>query len=297
MGPKHPMNKAIFTPFAEQIEAETGGSLTIKQFAGGALNKVPPKQYSIMLNGVADVVFTLPGYTADAFPKTNIVGLPDVCSTAVECTEALGRARSVLEKEYDAKVIAIWANAPPVLITKNKPVTKLSDLKGMKIRVTSKGDVPFVEALGASAVAQPVSQINQNLANGVIDAIMIDPSAIRSFSLYEPANYVTTWFPGSGSALIMLMNKDVYDELSEEERAAVDKVSGAELSLGAARAYDAAADGGLAAALEAGNQLLEWEEDEREKIQGLIDAAMVDFAGQSVGDSTIGDIIKLMKGK
>lgn len=297
MGPNHPMNKGIFTPFAEQIEAETNGSLTIKQFAGGALNKVPPKQYSILLNGVADVIFTLPGYTADVFPKTNVIGLPDVCSTAVECTEALDRARDVLEAEYDAKVIAIWANAPPVLITKDKPVTKLSDLQGMKIRVTSKGDVPFVEALGASAVAQPVSQINQNLANGVIDAIMIDPSAIRSFSLYEPANYVTTWFPGSGSALIMLMNNDVYNGLSDEERAAVDKVSGVELSLGAARTYDAAADGGLAAAAEAGNQLLEWDEGEREKIQMAIDAAMVDFAKQPVGDSTIGEIMKLMKGE
>ena len=104
----------------------------------------------------------------------------------------------------------------------------------MKARVTSKSDVPFVEALGASTVAQPVSVINQNLRNGVIDAIMIDPSAIGSFKLQEPANYVTTWSPGSGSAFALLMNKGVYVGLSDEGRAAIDAVSGADLSLGAA---------------------------------------------------------------
>ena len=296
MSPKHPMNSGIFTPFGEQLEAATNGSLTVKQYAGGALNKVPPKQYSILLDGIADIIFTLPGYTGDVFPKTNVVGLPGVCDTALSCTEALLRARSELEKEYNAKLLAVWANSPPVLITRDKPVTKLSDLKGMKIRVTSKGDVPVVEALGASAIAQPVTVINQNLANGVIDGIMIDPSAIRSFKLHEPANYVTTWFPGSGSAFVLLMGNDVYDALTDAEKAAVDKISGAELSLGAGRAYDSAAAGGLRAAADGGNEMLDWDPGEREKVQAAVDAAMIEISKRTVGDSTIGEVIRIMKG-
>ncbi len=296
MGPKHPMNAGLMTPFGEQLVNATDGALTVQQFPGGALNSVPPKQYSILLDGVADIVFALPGYTADAFPKTNVVGLPGVCDSALACTEALQRARPELEQEYNAKVLAIWANAPPVLITRDKPVTRLADLKGMKVRVTSKGDVPFVEALGASAVAQPVNVINQNLANGVIDAIMIDPSAIGSFKLYEPANYVTTWFPGSGSAFVLLMNSDVYDGLSEAERAAIDKVSGAKLSLNAGRAYDAVASKGVGAAKENGVEIVDWAEGEREKVQAAIDAAMTAIAGNSVGDRTVGEIMTLMKG-
>lgn len=297
MGPKHPMNAGLMTPFGEQLAEATGGSLNVQQFPGGALNSVPPKQYSILLDGVADLVFTLPGYTADAFPKTNVVGLPGVCDSALECTEVLQRARAELEQEYQAKVVALWANAPPVLITKDKPVTKLSDLEGLKVRVTSKGDVPFVEALGASAVAQPVNVINQNLANGVIDAIMIDPSAINSFKLFEPANYVTTWFPGSGSAFALLMNSDVYSNLSEEEKAAVDAVSGADLSLGAGRAYDAVAGKGLDAAKANGVELLDWAPGEREKVEAAIDAAMATIANNPAGDGTVGEIMALMKGQ
>lgn len=297
MGPKHPMNAGVFTPFAEKLAELSGGALTVKQYAGGALNKVPPKQYSILLDNVADIVFTLPGYTADVFPKTNVVGLPGVCSSAVECTEGMIRAGDVLEKEFNAKVLALWSNAPPVLITRDKPVTKLSDLDGLKVRVTSKSDVPFVEALGASAVAQPVTQINQNLTNGVIDAIMIDSSGILSFKLQEPANYVTTWFPGSGSAFALLMNKDVYDGLTDQEKAWVDEASGPELALGGGRMYDKVSAKGLQVARDGGNEMMEWEPGEREKVQARIDEAMTEIVKQKVGDSTIGEVIKLMKGQ
>jgi TRAP-type C4-dicarboxylate transport system substrate-binding protein len=297
MGPKHPMNKGIFTPFGDKLNELSAGALTIKQYPGGALNKAPPKQYSILLDGVADVVFTLPGYTADVFPKTNVLGLPGVCDSAVTCTESLQRARAELEQEYNAKVLALWGNSPAVLITKNKPVRTLEDLKGMKVRVTSKSDAAFVEALGASAVAQPVSVINQNLANGVIDAIMIDPSAIRSFKLHEVAKHVTTWFPGSGSPFALLMNKEVYDGLSAEEKAWVDEASGPELSMNAGKTYLAAGDGGMKLAAESGLEMIDLPDAEVARFQTLIDEAMASISSKTVGDKTVGEMVSIMTGQ
>ena len=122
MGPKHPMNRAVFAPFAEKLERISAGGLTVRQFPGGALNSSPPRQYSILLDGVADVVFALPGYTGDLFPKTNVLSYPGVCETAASCTDALQRARPVLEKEFRAKVLALWSNVPPALLTRDKPV-------------------------------------------------------------------------------------------------------------------------------------------------------------------------------
>lgn len=78
--------------------------------------------------------------------------MPDVCASATACTEALLNALAELESEYNAKILAIWANAPPVLLTRDKPVRSMEDLACMTLRVTSKGDIPFAEALGASAV-------------------------------------------------------------------------------------------------------------------------------------------------
>lgn len=297
MGPKHSMNKGVFTPFAEKLNEVSGGALTVKQYAGGALNKSPPKQYSILLDGVADIAFTVPGYTADVFPKTNVVSLPGVCDSAVECTEGLQRARAELEQEYNAKVLALWANTPAVLITKDKPVRTVEDLKGMKVRVTSKADAAFVEALGASAIAQPVSVVNQNLANGVIDAIMIDPSAIRSFKLHEVAKHVTTWFPGSGSPFALLMNQEVYDEMSAEEQAWVDEAASTELSLNAGKSYGAAGEGGLKLAKESGLEMIDLPDSERAHMEELINAAMTSHVSKKAGDKSIGDMIKVLRGE
>ncbi|MEX0344644.1 MAG: TRAP transporter substrate-binding protein [Rhizobiaceae bacterium] len=296
MGPKHPMNAAVFTPFAEKIAELSGGKLTVQQYPGGALNSVPPKQYAILLDGVADIVFTLPGYTGDVFPMTQVVGLPGVCDSATACTEALLNARETLAKEYNAKLLAIWANAPPVLITKDKPVRTLEDLKGMKVRVTNKSDLPIVEALGASAVAQPVNVINQNLTNGVIDAIAIGPSAIRSFKLQEPANYLTTWFPGSGSAFVLLMNQDLYDSMSDEEKGWVDAAAEHSLSMAGGIFYDKAASGGLKLAAEAGVEMIELSEDEKQRWLDAVAGALETAKGQKAGSMTVSEIMALMMG-
>ena len=295
MGPRHPMNAAVFTPFAERLAEVSGGEMTVKQFPGGALNSVPPKQYSIMLDGVADIIFTLPGYTSDLFPKTNVVNFPHVCGSPLDCTRALLNARHELEKEYDAKVLAIWSNAPPVLITRDKPVRTLEDLRGMKIRVVSKHSAPFVEALGASAVAQPVTVIHQNLANGVIDAIAIPPSAIHPFKLHEPANFITTYFPGSGSAFVLLLNRKVYDSLSDQQKAWIDAVSGEDLSLMGGRGFEKADVRGLRAAREAGVEIIELSEPEKARFDAAADTVLDTISSQLVGDKTVSEIISLMK--
>ena len=297
MGPKHPMNKAVFAPFAEKLATASGGTMTVKQFPGGALNSVPPKQYAILLEGVADIVFTLPGYTGDVFPMTNVVTLPDVCGSAVECTESLLRAKPLLEKEYKAKLLAIWANMPPILITKDKPVRSLEDLKGMKIRVTSKQDLPVVEALGASAVAQPVNVINQNLANGVIDAIAIGPSAIRSFKLHEPANYITTWFPGSGSAFVLLMNNDVWNSLSDEQKAWVETAADESLSKSGGIFYDKAGKGGMKLAAESGVEIIELSDAEKNRWKDAIADTVTSLRAQKAGSMTVGAVVDMMQGK
>ncbi|MEE9426887.1 MAG: TRAP transporter substrate-binding protein [Paracoccaceae bacterium] len=296
MSPKHPMNKAVFTPFSEKLAEVSGGELTVKMFPAGALNSVPPKQYSILLDGIADVVFALPGYTGALFPKTNVVTLPGVCDSASACTTALLNARAELETEYNAKVLAIWANAPPVLITRDKAVRTLEDMKGLKIRVTAKQDVAFMEALGASAVAQPVTVINQNLANGVIDGIAIGPSAIGSFKLQEPGNFLTTWMPGSGSAFVLLMNQGVFDALSEEEQGWVNEAAAAALSESGGTTYGAAAARGMKIAADAGLEIIDLSDEEKARFNEAIADTLASTLAGPAGDKTVGDIISLMQG-
>lgn len=298
MGPRHPMNGAVFTPFAETLAEISGGELTVRQFAGGALNSAPPKQYSILLDGIADIAFGLPGYTAQLFPVTNAVTVPNLASDAVDGTEKLWNAMDLIAGEYDAKVLAVWANDPPILLTRDRAVRTLEDIQGMKIRVTSAQDVPFIEALGASAVSQPVSVINQNLANGTIDGILIDPSAVSSFKLWEPANYLTMGLPGSGSAFFLLMNNEVWDGLSAEQQGWVDAASGRELSLGGGRAYRSAAERGITTAGENGVEVITLSGSEVERFNVAMEPAMEAFLGSELRDGLTGaDVFAAMRGE
>lgn len=297
MGPKHPMNAAVFTPFAEKLAEVSGGKMTVTQFAGGALNSAPPKQYSILLDGVADVAFHLPGYTAQLFPIATSVTTPNMCGTAVDCTEAMWRAYDVIEKEFDAKILALWANSPQVLFSKGSAIRTLEDISGKIVRVTSAQDIPFTEALGASAVSQPVSVINQNLTNGVVDVISIDPSAALSFKLHEPANFITVGVPGAGSAFVLLMNKGVYGALSEEEKGWVDAASGKWLSLNGAKTYDAIAQKALDVSAKNGVEIINLSAEESARWDEMIQPAMDTWMASEVGQGLSGaDVTKLMKG-
>ncbi len=298
MGPNHPMNKAVFTPFAEKLAEVSGGALTVRQFPGGALNSVPPRQYSILLDGVADIAFHLPGYTAPIFPITTSITTPGLCSDAIDCTEALWRAYDEIEKEFDAKLLALWANDAPAFFTKDEPVRTLESLAGLIVRVPTAQDIPFVEALGASAVSQPVSVINQNLSNGVVDAVLVDPSAAMSFKLHEPANYLTTGYPSGGSPFVLLMNKGIYNSLTAEERGWVDEASGKWLSLEGAKAYRNVSQRGIEVSRENGVEIISLTEEEiarwLEAMQPVTDA----WIESSVSQGLIGaDVSKLMKGE
>lgn len=297
MGPTHPMNEAVFTPFAEKLAEVSGGKLTVSMYPGGALNSSPPKQYSILLDGVADIAFHLPGYTAQLFPITTAVTTPGMCGDAVECTEAMWRAIEPIEKEFDAKILALWANEPQVLFTKDRPIRTLEDIEGLVVRVTSAQDIPFTEGLGASAVSQPVTVINQNLTNGVVDAVSIDPSAALSFKLHEPANYITKNIPGAGSAFILLMNKGVYGSLTDEEKGWVDQASGKWLSLQGAEKYKAIGQRGLVVSEKNGVEIIELGADEQARWNAAIDGAMQNWLAGEVGQGLSGkEVMDLMQG-
>ena len=295
MGPKHHLNESVFKPFAKHIEEISSGEITVTQFPGGALNSSPPKQYSIMLDGVADIVFTLPGYTSELFPKTNLLGLPGICDDAIECTRALLNARHELEKEYNAKVLAFIGSGPQILVTRDKPIRTLEDIQGMKIRVASKLAAEFVEALGASAVAQPITVVHQNLANGVIDGVLTSPAAIRLFKLYEPGNFITTYFPGSGLSFVILLNKQVYENLSDQQRAWIDTASTDKLSLTGAYSYHQADLAGIQDARDAGVEVIEIPESEKVRFDNAVKDTLDALLSMTVGNKSAIEIVSLMK--
>lgn len=219
--PTHFVLETTHQPFVDAIEEATDGEVTVSLFMGGELGPGPAEQYNRAVDGVADIAFTLPGYTASTFPKTLLAELPGVI-TAETGTQALLDNIDMLSDEYRrVTLLGIWNNAPNLLFTANTPVRSLEDLAGLKLRVPSRNAGLVVEAWGASPVSMPATEIYNAMQTGVIDGAMIDTTTLGGFRLEEVTNYITVGMDTSISLFFLVMNRDSFAELSEEHQQAV----------------------------------------------------------------------------
>lgn len=243
LSPAHHLNKVVFAELIKDFAAATNGSTTIKNYSGGALGKGPVQQYKRVVERVGDITFGVHAYTSKIFPRTLVTGRPGLGKTSKEVTERLWSIYDqYLKSEYEnVKVLGLWANWPGVLITRNKPVRKISDVNGMKIRVTSPSDNPQIKAWGAVPMHMGITSVYNAMNNGVIDAVYIAPSVMyRPWNIAEPAKYVTHGMTGPTNLFYLLMNKKSWDGMSKADQAALDKLTGAKFSVDAAYSWSTA---------------------------------------------------------
>ncbi len=284
VGDRHPMNAAVVQPFIEKLAEVSGGQLTVNVHFGGSLVQGGPPQYGALIQGVSDIAFGLPGYTGPVFPFSNMMTVPGMSDSAEDATNRMWNAMDVIQTEYNAKILALWGIDQKVLLTK-RPVRSMADLQGMKIRVTSAQDIPYIEALGATAIATGVGVVHEMLTNDTIDGIHIGASSIRSFALHEPAEFVTTNLPVSISGIFLLMNQDVFDDLTPQEQGWINEASGRELSLLGGRAYDRAGLGSVAFAIDNGVEEIKLSDAEKASWQATMQPIVNAFLQQNLDTS------------
>ena len=102
-----------------------------------------------------------------------------------------------------------------------KPITRMSDLKGMRFRALNAEQLAYQEALGASGTIISWSEVPNALQTGVADGYFNPPnSAIRTGHTaflvhFTPVNV-------SPSTRAVLISEDWYASLSDEERGEID---------------------------------------------------------------------------
>jgi len=257
----HPYVGGAFQPFADMVAEKTGGDVTVRIYSGGELGPGPVEQYSRAVDGVADFAFGLPGYTASNFPLTLAAELPGVINVETG-TSDLWDNIDLLASEYRrVQLVSLWSSAPNVLYTRDVAVRSPADVAGMNIRVPSRYAGLQIEAWGGNPVSMPVTEIYNAMQTGVIDAAMIDTTATRAFSLGEVANYLTVGFDATNSPFFIVMNRDAFGGLSDDEQAAVLEAGRAASDLANATQLSVA-EGGIAALIEAGGELIELTDEE-----------------------------------
>lgn len=239
---KYHLHNEMFLPLAEQIAAATGGDTTIRVYPGGELGKGPVKQFDRVIDGVADMVYALPGYTASKFKKTLLVELPGVIPGGEDITAKIWDNIDHLDKEFKrTKLLGLWSSSPSSLLMADKKIEKLSDLKGLKIRVPSKNTGRVVEAWGATAVSMPITQVYTSMETGVVDGTLVDTSVLGSFKLGEVTKYVTQGMVGANSLFMLVMNRDSWNDLDADTQAKLEEMTGKEMSMGGNKTMSTAA--------------------------------------------------------
>ncbi|MER0236772.1 TRAP transporter substrate-binding protein [Fulvimarina sp. MAC8] len=242
--PEHTLKPTIIDPLSEGLTEATDGELVVDVYPGGELGPGPAEQYKRALTGVADMVWGLPGYTSSQFPLSMIVELPGVVEEAGSGYEAVWNVYDdYLTSEFPGtRPVALWASEPNILILGDRQVRTLDDLAGLKIRVSGSNPGRLIEALGATPVQMPATEMYTALQTGLIDGVLTGASAVGDFRLNEIAD-VYVEGPQLGNILFyVVLNQAKYDSLTDAQKQAIDATAGKELSRSGEEGWNAAAD-------------------------------------------------------
>jgi len=172
--PQGNVPKLAIDEWIKKVEKDSGGRIKIQHFPSMQLGGKPPELYGPAKDGVADIVWAVLGFTPGRFPKTEAFELPFSAYRAEPGSRAFQEfvEKHAMDEFKDVKLIAVHIHGPGLFHTK-EPVTRLDDLKGMKIRGGSRiVNIPL-ENLGATPVGMPVTAIGESLQKGVISGATI----------------------------------------------------------------------------------------------------------------------------
>ena len=126
----------LITPWMAKIEQESGGRLKFQAFPSMQLGGAPAQLYDQARDGVVDVVWSLAGYTPGRFPRSEAFELPFFTYDAEGSSRAAWDyiANYAPDEFREVKLLACHTHGLNILHMKSKLVTKASDMRGLKVR-------------------------------------------------------------------------------------------------------------------------------------------------------------------
>lgn len=228
--PKHALD-----PWADKVEADSGGRIKIERYPAMQLGGTPPQLIDQATDGTVDIVWTLPGSTPGRFPSTEVFELPFMMTNAEATSRAywdLFESRMKDGEFKDVHVLAAWVHGPGVIHSRT-PVASMADLQGMKVRAPTRVITALVGELGGTPIGMPIPAVTESLSKGVIDGAVVPWEVVPSLKVQElVANH--TEFGGDHAlyttTFVLAMNKARYDSLPDDLKKVLDDNSGQEVS-------------------------------------------------------------------
>jgi TRAP-type C4-dicarboxylate transport system substrate-binding protein len=297
LGPKAPAHTQMLVPWAERVEKASGGKVKIEVFPSMSLGGKPPQLINQARDGVVDMIWTVNGYTANLFPRSEVFELPFVHTNSAVATNLAMRAMydKYLKAEYTGvHPLFLHVHAGQAIHMVDKEVRKPDDLKGLKMRIPTRTGAWIIEALGAAPVGMPVPDLPQALAKKVVDGAFIPWEIIPPLKLQDMTDYQiegprrtrfgTTTFQVS-------MNQKRWDSLPADVKKAFTDQSGEAWVREVGEIWTKSEDVGIDMAVKAGNKHIVLTDAELEafriKLEPVVQRWINEVKGQGIDGAAL----------
>lgn len=270
--PSHDQETIVVQDLIKDVEEATDGKVKITSYPSSTL-AAADGQFDAANTGAVDIGFSVNSYTPNQFPLTSVMELPFIGTSGEENARVLWTLYEEFdefEEEYSGTVpLWLFTSDPGQIFTVGKPVKSIEDLKGMRIRSPSAETNEWLTNLGATPVSMPMNETYEALERGVVDGTIAPWEALLGHSLIDVVDYATV---GSfyASTFYATMNEDSWDALGADYQAAIEEVTGKELSMKAGALYDKAEAEAIEKAKELGIETYELDDKELEEWKKLI---------------------------
>ncbi|WP_460135336.1 TRAP transporter substrate-binding protein [Pseudomonas sp. S1_E04] len=178
------------------LTQQSNGELTFKYFPGGVLGSEKEVVEQAQVGAVQMTRVSL-GIVGPVVPDVNVFNLPFVFRDQAHMRKVIDGeiGDEILAKITDSEfglVALAWMDGGTRNLYTKKPVRKIEDLKGMKIRV--QGNPLFIDAfnaMGANGIAMDTGEIFSALQTGVIDGAENNPPTMLEHNHFQNAKYYT----------------------------------------------------------------------------------------------------------
>jgi TRAP-type transport system periplasmic protein len=242
VGPTHSLSMAQ-KEWCDLLEKNTAGKMKCNILPRSV--SAPPGTFDAVKNGLADVSYSVQGYTPGRFVHTQMAEFPFLGNSAESISLAYNRV-AAKHPEFAAehaglKVISFFTHGPGIVFNTKRPITKVEDLNGLKFRIGGGMVNEITKTLGMNVTLKPATDSYELLSGGVMDGTLFPAESTESFKIDKIIKHATT-LPGGlyNTSFAFVMSQSKYDKLSADEKRAVDAISGDTVARMFGRSWDKA---------------------------------------------------------
>jgi TRAP-type transport system periplasmic protein len=226
--PTHTLSMAQ-KEWCDLLEKNTAGKMKCNILPRAV--SAPPGTFDAVKNGLADISYSVQGYTPGRFTHTQMAELPFLGNFSEPISVAYNKIAmknpQFAAEHQGMKVLAFFTHGPGIVFNTKRPISKVEDLSGLKFRVGGGMVNEISKTLGMNVTLKPAPESFELLNSGVMDGTLFPAESTESFRIDKIVKHATT-FPGGlyNTSFAFVMNQGKYDKLTADEKKAVDAVSG-----------------------------------------------------------------------